>query len=125
VTVSGDMRKPAHIALVIDGFGHGHSGTREFSYLDIPFVAVVDPTGPRAEEDKRYLENSGRKVIESIDEIELEAFLHINDLNKIIKTAQQNNYAIVLVDLSDGKGLLSAGSIHKLLTQYNFEFVLL
>jgi len=63
VIVSGEPARTSYLAVVVNGFGHGGCGTREFMYLDIPMTAGVMPGVPYTEDDTRRLIANGKEVI--------------------------------------------------------------
>ena len=63
VVVSGEPARTSYLAIVINGFGHGGCGTREFMYLDIPMTAGVMPAAPYTEADARRLTANGKEII--------------------------------------------------------------
>ena len=63
VAVSGEPVRTSYLAIVINGFGHGGDGTREFMYLDIPLTTAVMPAAPYTEDDTRRLIANGKEVI--------------------------------------------------------------
>jgi len=63
VVVSGEPTQTSYLALIINGFGHGACGTREFMYLDIPFTAGVMPDSPYTDDDVRRLVANGKDLM--------------------------------------------------------------
>jgi len=63
VVVSGEPTRTSYLAVVINGFGHGGCGTREFMYLDIPMTAGVMPSSPYTQDDTLRLIANGKEVI--------------------------------------------------------------
>ena len=63
VLVSGEPVRTSYIALIINGFGHGACGTREFLYLDIPFTAGVMPGSPHTGDEARRLVANGKEIM--------------------------------------------------------------
>ena len=63
IAVSSEPIKTTYLAIIIDDFGNGSDGTKEFMYMDIPFTGAVMPNCPSSEEDTRQLLANGKEVI--------------------------------------------------------------
>jgi len=63
VAVSGEAVKTTYLAIIIDDFGNGSDGTKEFMYMDIPFTGAVMPGCPNSGEEARQLLANGKEVI--------------------------------------------------------------
>lgn len=87
VIASADVTETTYIALVIDGFGSGIEGTREFLYMDIPYTAIVEPSMSHTSEEIRLLSKGQRDVL-----------LDIRDPSSGIKT-------ILEVDVNNLQGI--------------------
>ncbi|MCL2565161.1 MAG: divergent polysaccharide deacetylase family protein [Defluviitaleaceae bacterium] len=61
--VSGEPVSTSYLAVIINGFGNGAEGTREFMYLDVPFTAAVLPGGTYTGDESRQLLANGKEVI--------------------------------------------------------------
>jgi len=61
--VSGEPVSTSYVAIIINGFGNGAEGTREFMYMDIPFTAAVLPGGTYTRDEARQLLANGKEVI--------------------------------------------------------------
>ena len=61
--VSGEPTKISYLVIIINGFGNGADGTREFMYMDIPFTAAVMPGGSYTEDEAHRLLANGKEVI--------------------------------------------------------------
>ena len=63
VTVSSEPVETTYLAIIIDDFGNGGDGTKEFMYMDIPFTGAVMPGCPNSVEEARQLLANGKEVI--------------------------------------------------------------
>ena len=61
--VSGTPLEKVYVAVVIDDFGNGKDGTKEFLYMDIPFTGIVLSDMAFSEEEARRLQSAGKDVI--------------------------------------------------------------
>ncbi|MCL1936215.1 MAG: hypothetical protein FWF57_07585 [Defluviitaleaceae bacterium] len=133
IVVTATVRNTIPIALVVDGFGDGSSGSREFLYMDIAFTGIVNKNFPMAEEYERLLLLSGREVYSNIDEIEFEV-IYIDGVSSIsyieenIKTAinmaEKIGHGIIVARLGENGGLNTVTAISNILQEINYiEFV--
>jgi|GEM_PF-2035933 len=67
VVASADITQTTYVAIVIEGFGSGLSGTKEFLYMDIPYTGAVMQEKPYTDEEIRLLSNDFRNVFVYID----------------------------------------------------------
>lgn len=63
VIASADVAETTYVAVVIDGFGSGLEGTKEFLYMDIPYTAIVEPSMSHTSEEIRLLSQGSKDVI--------------------------------------------------------------
>jgi len=63
VAVSGEPANTSYLAIIINGFGYGGVGVREFLYMDIPFTGGVIPGAPHTEDETRRLVANGKDVM--------------------------------------------------------------
>ena len=68
VVASADITQTTYVAIVVEGFGSGFSGTKEFLYMSTPYIGVVSPDKPYANEEIRFLAEGQRDV-----------FIHVGD----------------------------------------------
>lgn len=102
IVVTATSQPSIPVAMVIEGFGYGQIGTREFMYIDIPFTAVVDSAAPQAVEDTYHLIVAGREVVSNIAEIGLSGIniTSENSLKDAIEKSQENGFVLIFAQLS-------------------------
>ena len=133
VVVTATITPTVPIALVVDGFGTGQSGTREFLYMDIAFSGIVDNTAPWAAEDERLLNASGKEIFTDIMEIDFET-IHIDgigdiseieeNLRRAVEQAKNDGFGVIVARLGVNGGVHSANAINNIYREIdNIEFV--
>lgn len=133
VAVTATVQPTVPIALVVEGFGTGQNGTREFLYMDIAFSGIVDNTAPLAQEDKELLISGGREVFLNYSElgfapIRIDGMQSVaaieQNLRDAIEMAEKTGYAVVIAQLGEGGGIYTAKAIANVISDTsNINFV--
>ncbi|MCL2593450.1 MAG: divergent polysaccharide deacetylase family protein [Defluviitaleaceae bacterium] len=87
------FQNTVYVAIVIDDFGNGKDGTREFLYMDIPFTGIVMAEQAFSAEEERLLRDAGKDVIlntQSQRNVELLESLEI-DISRLIYLDKTQN----------------------------------
>ena len=107
VVVTATIPETATVALVVEGFGYGNGGTKEFLYSELSFSAVLSDEAPMYEEEVRQIENTGREVIAQIQDIgTLEAEVVYVRGNSLVEI--ENNLKRVLARAENGESIVVA-----------------
>lgn len=132
VAVSSDIDKPTtYVAVIVNGFGTGSDGTKDFLYMGIPFTAIINQSGSSIDEDTKALKDINAEIANNVDLTNLEVYKIENKNNissiqdKISKVLDKSQmYAIFFVNL--GTYANNTAQAIRALDQdpdYNLEFV--
>ena len=95
-----------YVAVIVNGFGTGLDGTKEFMYLDLPFTAIVSPEGTYAEADTALLRSANNEILERFTPNTLDVY-KIENTSNMSKTSEKienildttDIYRILFIDL--------------------------
>lgn len=107
MAVSSHVSEPTtYVAVIVNGFGTGQEGTKEFLYMNLPFTAVLSDTGTQRDADQQALGQTHAQVIEVADLSDLNVYQVENKRNlahieeKLLKIIEEANvYTVLFVDL--------------------------
>jgi len=134
VVASADDIPPTYAVLIVEQFGTGEHGTREFLYMDLPFVAVMAKDGAYADEDSARLVESGREVVESMDfddsVVRLTGARDVakieNSIKSAIRATEDSGYVVFVASIGEDSGRYAAQALNNLkdlFAEKNVQFV--
>lgn len=108
VVVSTEVKQTTYVAIIIEGFGSGLSGTREFLYMSIPYTGVVTPNMPYTDEEIRLLSQGQRDVFIHVEGALEKNFNNISGINIHSSSTfiQDKNIALELMAFAKDNDLI-------------------